>query len=86
MDGATAGGGVALGRAPRYLLHDRDSIYDRSFRQRVRGMAIQEGAAVLRKLNPTSSQRTGAIAGATFSAVQTPSAFDQAKQGAVDGK
>src|SRR5438105_1454802 len=30
------------GSAPRYLLHDRDSIYEGSFRQRVRGMAIQE--------------------------------------------
>jgi len=30
------------GNASRYLLHDRDSIYEGSFRQRVRGMAIQE--------------------------------------------
>jgi transposase InsO family protein len=29
--------------APRYLLHDRDSIYGGAFRQRVRGMAIREG-------------------------------------------
>ena len=28
--------------APRYLLHDRDSIYGQVFRQRVRGMAIRE--------------------------------------------
>jgi len=28
--------------APRYLLHDRNSIYEGSFRQRVRGMAIEE--------------------------------------------
>jgi len=28
--------------APRYLLHDRDSIYGAAFRQRVRGMAIRE--------------------------------------------
>ncbi|HEV2493373.1 MAG TPA: integrase core domain-containing protein [Terriglobia bacterium] len=28
--------------APRYLLHDRDSIYGDVFRQRVRGMAIRE--------------------------------------------
>jgi transposase InsO family protein len=28
--------------APRYLLHDRDSIYADVFRQRVRGMAIRE--------------------------------------------
>ncbi len=28
--------------APRYLLHDRDSIYGLVFRQRVRGMAIRE--------------------------------------------
>ncbi len=28
--------------APRYLLHDRDSIYGELFRQRVRGMAIRE--------------------------------------------
>ncbi len=28
------------GKAPRYLLHDRDSIYEGSFRQRVRGMAF----------------------------------------------
>ncbi|MBZ5566017.1 MAG: integrase core domain-containing protein [Acidobacteriia bacterium] len=28
--------------APRYLLHDRDSIYGDSFRQKVRGMAIRE--------------------------------------------
>ncbi len=28
--------------APRYLLHDRDSIYEGAFRQRVRRMAIQE--------------------------------------------
>src|SRR5208282_5970519 len=27
---------------PRYLLHDRDSIYGEVFRQRVRGMAIRE--------------------------------------------
>jgi putative transposase len=27
---------------PRYLLHDRDSIYADAFRQRVRGMAIRE--------------------------------------------
>ncbi len=30
------------GNAPRYLLRDRDSIYEGSFRQRLRGMAIQE--------------------------------------------
>lgn len=30
------------GSAPRYLLHDRDSIYGDSFRQTVRGMAIGE--------------------------------------------
>ncbi|MGA3325880.1 MAG: integrase core domain-containing protein [Terriglobia bacterium] len=30
------------GPAPRYLLHDRDSIYGDVFRQRVRGMAIRE--------------------------------------------
>jgi transposase InsO family protein len=30
------------GSAPRYLLHDRDSIYAHVFRQRVRGMAIRE--------------------------------------------
>ena len=29
-------------KAPRYLLHDRDSIYEGSFRQRVRGMGIRE--------------------------------------------
>jgi putative transposase len=28
--------------APRYLLHDRDSIYEGSFRKRVRGMGIRE--------------------------------------------
>ncbi len=28
--------------APRYLLHDRDSVYGDIFRQRVRGMAIRE--------------------------------------------
>jgi putative transposase len=28
--------------APRYLLHDRDSIYGEAFRQSVRGMAIRE--------------------------------------------
>ena len=28
--------------APRYLLHDRDSVYGDVFRQRVRGMAIRE--------------------------------------------
>jgi len=28
--------------APRYLLHDRDSLYGQVFRQRVRGMAIRE--------------------------------------------
>jgi hypothetical protein len=28
--------------APRYLLHDRDSIYGDSFRQRVRGMGTPE--------------------------------------------
>src|SRR5438309_1205162 len=28
--------------APRYLLHDRDSIYGGPFRQRVRGMAVRE--------------------------------------------
>jgi putative transposase len=28
--------------APRYLLHDRDSIYGASFRQRVRNMGIEE--------------------------------------------
>ena len=30
------------GNAPRYLLHDSDSIYEGPFRQRVRGMAIEE--------------------------------------------
>ena len=30
------------GNAPRYLLHDRDSIYEGSFRERVRRMAIHE--------------------------------------------
>ena len=31
------------GSAPRYLLHDRDSIYGDAFRQRVRGMGVREG-------------------------------------------
>jgi transposase InsO family protein len=30
------------GNAPPYLLHDRDSIYEGSFRQRARGMAMEE--------------------------------------------
>ena len=30
------------GNAPRYLLHDRDSIYEGSFRQRVQGMTFHE--------------------------------------------
>jgi putative transposase len=51
------------GSAPRYLLHDRDSIYEGSFRQRVRGMAIQEVLTAPRSpwQNPYAERLVGSI-------------------------
>jgi putative transposase len=51
------------GSAPRYLLHDRDSIYDRSFRERVRRMAIQEVLTAPRSpwQNPYAERLVGSI-------------------------
>jgi putative transposase len=51
------------GSAPRYLLHDRDSIYEGSFRQRVRGMAIQEVLTAPRSpwQNPYAKRLVGSI-------------------------
>jgi transposase InsO family protein len=47
--------------APRYLLHDRDSIYGDSFRQRVRGMGIREVRTAPRSpwQNPYAERRVG---------------------------
>ena len=51
------------GNAPRYLLHDRDSIYEGSFRQRVRQMAIQEVLTAPRSpwQNPYAERLVGSI-------------------------
>jgi putative transposase len=51
------------GSAPRYLLHDRDSIYQGSFRQRVRGMAIEEVLTAPRSpwQNPYAERFVGSI-------------------------
>jgi transposase InsO family protein len=51
------------GSAPRYLLHDRDSIYEGSFRQRVRGMAIEEVLTAPRSpwQNPYAERLVGSI-------------------------
>jgi len=48
---------------PRYLLHDRDSIYGDVFRQRVRGMAIREVLAAPRSpwQNPYAERLIGSI-------------------------
>ena len=49
--------------APRYLLHDRDSIYGDVFRQRVRGMAIREVLTAPRSpwQNPYAERLIGSI-------------------------
>ena len=49
--------------APRYLLHDRDSIYGDVFRQRVRGMAIREVLTAPRSpwQNPHTERLIGSI-------------------------
>jgi len=49
--------------APRYLLHDRDSIYGDPFRQRVRGMAAQELLTAPRSpwQNPYAERSIGSI-------------------------
>jgi putative transposase len=49
--------------APRYLLHDRDSIYGDVFRQRVRGMAIREVLTAPRSpwQNPYAERLMGSI-------------------------
>jgi transposase InsO family protein len=49
--------------APRYLLHYRDSIYEGSFRQRVRGMAIEEVLTAPRSpwQNPYTERFVGSI-------------------------
>ncbi len=51
------------GGAPRYLLHDRDSIYEGSFRQRVRGMVIEEVLTAPRApwQNPYAERLIGSI-------------------------
>lgn len=50
-------------KAPRYLLHARDSIYEGSFRQRVRGMGIREvlTAPRFRWHNPYVERLVGSI-------------------------
>jgi transposase InsO family protein len=49
--------------APRYLLHDRDSLYGDVFRQRVRGMAIREVLTAPRSpwQNPYAERLIGSI-------------------------
>jgi putative transposase len=49
--------------APRYLLHDRDSIYGDSFRQRVRGMGMREVRTTPRSpwQNPYAERWVGSI-------------------------
>jgi putative transposase len=49
--------------APRYLLHDRDSIYGDSFRGRVRGMGIREVRTAPRSpwQNPYAERLVGSI-------------------------
>jgi transposase InsO family protein len=48
---------------PRYLLHDRDSIYGDVFRQRLRGMAIRELLTAARSpwQNPYAERLIGSI-------------------------
>src|SRR5215472_15869749 len=49
--------------APRYLLHDRDSIYGATFRQRVRGMGMKEVRTAPRSpwQNPYAERLVGSI-------------------------
>ena len=49
--------------APRYLLHDRDSIYGGPFRQRVRGMGVREVLTAPRSpwQNPYAERLIGSI-------------------------
>jgi putative transposase len=49
--------------APRYLLHDRDSIYGDSFRERVRGMGMKEVLTAPRSpwQNPYTERLVGSI-------------------------
>jgi transposase InsO family protein len=49
--------------APRYLLHDRDSIYGDSFRQRVRGMGTREVLTAPRSpwQNPYAERLIGSV-------------------------
>jgi len=49
--------------APRYLLHDRDSIYGDSFRQRVRGMGMREVRTAPRSpwQNPYAERLVGSV-------------------------
>jgi len=49
--------------APRYLLHDRDSIYGDPFRQRVRGMGIREVLTAPRSpwQNPYAERLIGSV-------------------------
>ena len=49
--------------APRYLLHDRDSIYGDSFRERVRGMGMKEVITAPRSpwQNPYAERLVGSI-------------------------
>jgi putative transposase len=51
--------------APGYLLRDRDAIYGDSFRQRVRGMQIQEVLTAPRSpwQNPFAERLIGSIRG-----------------------
>ncbi len=53
----------AWDKAPRYLLHDRDSIFEGSFHQRIRGMAIQEVLTAPRSpwQNPYVERLVGSI-------------------------
>jgi putative transposase len=49
--------------APRYLLHDRDSIYGGPFRQRLRGMGIREVLTAPRSpwQNPYAERLIGSV-------------------------
>src|SRR5205807_5962373 len=49
--------------APRYLLHDRDSIYGDSFRERVRGIGMKEVLRAPRSpwQNPYAERLVGSI-------------------------